>query len=205
MKQIKYICSIIINLKRFYIFFILIFLVLNIKIYPNELKIKTTEFKFISKNSDEKQVDISIIDNNLKIMHAIFAGIAYGGLWTLNGIGAGLLAIAFTNTNYQIYQPLQYAHIGFAISTMLSFATVIILAFTKIAFKIKNKMPIRKTHLIAACVTLGFYILELSSIITAVVMFTTYNPNAKYFGIAHGVVGGLTTAAFTVSLITIFL
>jgi hypothetical protein len=144
------------------------------------------------------------IDTNLKITHAVFAGITYASLWALDGIGAALLYYVFTNPSSEVYKPLLYSHIAIAVSALLSFATVITLAFTKIGIKVQNHLSIRTSHLTAAIVTLSFYLLELTTIIMSAVFFSTKNENAKWVGLAHGITCGATTLAFSVSLITIF-
>jgi hypothetical protein len=144
------------------------------------------------------------IDTNLKITHAVFAGITYASLWALDGIGAALLYYVFKNSPADAYSSLKYSHIAVSISALLSFAAVVTLAFTKIGIKIKNHLSVRTTHLTAAIVTLSFYLLELTTIILSAVFFSTGNENAKWVGLAHGITCGATTLAFSVSLITIF-
>ncbi|OHD05372.1 MAG: hypothetical protein A2086_08530 [Spirochaetes bacterium GWD1_27_9] len=144
------------------------------------------------------------IDNNLKIVHATFAGITYASLWALDAIGIALLYQFFTDQNSTYYDPLKYSHIGLSISALLTFATTVVLAFTKIGIKIQNKFAIKKTHFIAAFVTLGFYLLELASIILSSVFFVNKYEEAKWVGLAHGITCGATSLALTVSFITIF-
>lgn len=158
----------------------------------------------ISFSVDKKKPDPALVDTGLKITHAVFAGITYAHLWALDGIGTALLYYAFTNPQDTAYQNLKWAHMGIAISALISFATVVTLAFTKLGFKIKNKYAIRKTHLTAAVVTLSFYVLELSTIIMSAVFFANNYDGAKWVGLAHGITCGATTLAFSVSFITVF-
>jgi len=167
-----------------------------------------THFKFMSDKSEKESPEqILKIDETLKINHAVFAGITYASLLALDGIGAAVLYYAFTDPNALSYSPLKYSHIAVAASALLSFATFLILGFTKLGLKVKNKLPIKMTHVSAAIVTLSFYVLELATIVLSSVFFATPNlkENAKWVGLAHGITCGATTMAFSVSLITIFL
>jgi hypothetical protein len=200
-------------------FLVLTFSLFGNSITQNQNLNSSGEFNFIKcfsnenqdkpKKSDPKELspeDLIKIDNTLKIVHAAFAGVTYASLWALDAVGAVLLYYAFTNQDSNNYQGLKYAHIAIAASALLSFATIVTLAFTKIGIKVKNKLSVRTTHLTAAFITLGFYVLELTTIILSAVYFNTdsLKQDAKWVGLAHGVTCGLTTLSFSVSLITVF-
>jgi len=197
------------NKKLLFVFFISFFLSFNIfsnsitdsgknnLFYLTQLNLKET-------NAANKLPDFGKIDSNLKISHAVFAGITYASLWALDIVGVFLLYQAFVNPDYQYYDSLKFSHIGISVSALLTFSAVVILAFTKLGLKIKNGFDIRKTHLAAAAVTLSFYVLELTSIILSAVFFANNYENAKWVGLAHGITCAATTLAFSVSFVTIF-
>ena len=192
--------------------FFFIFIVMIPYIYGNSLDKNNYDFfKFGDKNllnnyssQNSNSIDLAKVDSTLKYTHAVFAGITYAGLWAMDAIGVPLLYYAFTNPDNQYYPYLKFAHIGIAASTLLTFATVVTLAFTKLGIKLKNGFDIRKTHLTAAIVTLSFYAFEVTSIILTAVFFGNNFENAKWVGLAHGITCAATTVAFSVSFITIF-
>lgn len=144
------------------------------------------------------------VDKALAIAHPIFAGIAYAGFYALDGIGIAMTYLSFTDPTSPSYAPLRYAHIGIAIPALVSFATLVTLGFTKIGLKKKHGYEIKKIHFVAAFVTLGFYVLELASLITSAIFFANDLQGKEWVGLAHGIVCGVSTLAFSVSLITVF-
>ena len=165
-----------------------------------------TNLSFVSKYADEQNdlAKAEKTDTILKYCHISFAAITYASLWALDAIGIPLLYFAFTDPESPYYDGLKYAHLGVASSTLATFSTMLILAFIKLGLKLKNNVPIRKPHFIAAIVLLSFYVLELSTIILSAVFFANKYEGAKWVGMAHGITSGATTLAFSVSLVTIF-
>ena len=190
---------IILNLILFFAFFI----------HPNSVEEKKYEFdSSLFKKYSSNEIDIDKFqkrDKALGITHAVFAGISYAGFLAIDAIGAALLYYAFTDPASTNYKPLQYAHIAVVIPTLLSYATFVTLAFVKLGLKLKNGFSIKKTHFVAAIVSLSFYFLEVVSIILSAVFFTNNYQYKEYVGLAHGIVCGAATLSITVSIITIFL
>lgn len=191
--------------KKIFVFFLSFLICINLfgnSTNGNDIgKNRIISFNFENKDAEK----LIKIDDTLKYTHLGFAITTYTLFWALNGVGSALLYYAFTDANSINYDSLKYTHLGLSIVGILSFATMLIIAFTKFAIKMKNKMPIKKTHFVAAFVTLGFYFLELISIILSGVFFGAKLDGANWVGLAHGITCGATTAALTVSLITIFL
>lgn len=167
----------------------------------NELFHKIYTQKYASGMSEEQYLKV---DKALGIAHPILAGIAYAGFYALDGIGIALTYLSFTNPDSPYYSPLRIAHIAVAIPALVSFSALVTLGFTKIGLKKKYGYPVRKIHFVASFVTLGFYVLELASLITSAVFFANDLEGKEWVGLAHGIVCGLSTLAFSVSLVTIF-
>jgi len=197
------------RVKKSFVILILILIVLSLS-YSNEKSngdLNTKFHKLLTKQyaSGMSEEQYLKVDKALGIAHPIFAGIAYAGFYALDGIGIALTYLSFTNPASPAYTPLRYAHIAVAIPSLVSFATLVTLGFTKIGLKKKYGYEVRKVHFVASFVTLGFYVLELASLITSAVFFVNDLPGKEWVGVAHGIVCGVSTLAFSVSLITIFL
>jgi hypothetical protein len=145
------------------------------------------------------------VNKTLGIIHPIFAGITYAGLYALDGLGIAMTYLAFTNPKAVSYSGLRIAHLAVAVPVLVSFASVMTIGMIKAGLKAKNGHDLRKPHFIAAFVTLGLYALELVTMILSGVYFANDLPGKKWVALAHGIVCGATTLAFTVSFITIFL
>ena len=211
------------NKKKFFVF--ILSFIISFNLFCNSVndsdsnnKFKSTDplqnnFSFLTKfnnfenyadKTEKPALDSGKIDTALKYTHASFAGVTYASLWALDAIGLPLLYLAFNDPTYPYYTGLVYAHIGIAISALLSFATTVTVAFTKLGIKIKNGFAIRKTHLTAAIVTLSFFLLELPTAILSAVYFSNKLNGREWVGLAHGITCAASTAAFSVSFITIF-
>lgn len=201
-------------MEKKFLFIAFLFLVILLNLFSNSTEdpIKNN-FSFLAKfndienyadKPDKEPPDLGKIDTALKYTHASFAGVTYASLWALDAIGLPLLYLAFNDPTYQYYNGLVYAHLGIAISALLSFATTITIAFTKLGIKLKNGFEIRKTHLTAAIVTLSFFLIELPTAILSAVYFANNIKGKEWVGLAHGITCAASTAAFTVSFITIF-
>jgi len=189
---------------------ILIFILLfNFSIFSNSLDNNYYNFdsslfkKYVSKEIDIEKFEKT--DKVLKILHATFAGISYASFLALDAIGGAMLYYVFNEPDSQYYKPLHYAHIAIFIPAILSYATFVTLGFVKLGIKLKNGFSIRKPHLVAAIVSLSFYLLEVVSIILSAVFFSNNYQYKEYIGLFHGIVCGTMTLSMTVSFITIFL
>jgi len=135
----------------------------------DSLDLKLLDNLIVNYETNENEIDTEKFlktDNALKIIHATFAGITYAGFLALDGIGAALLYYSFTDENSIYYKPLKFAHLGVAIPSLLSYAVMVAISFTKLGIKLKNKYDIRKTHVVAAVVSLSVFLLETVSFIT---------------------------------------
>ena len=159
-------------------------------------------------SADNKATDSDAFyktDKGLKIAHAILGGITYAGFLALDGIGIALTYAAFNNPDGIAYDYLQVSHLAVAIPAMVSFAALVTIGYTKVGLKAKAGYKPRMPHFVASFVTLGFYVLEIASIILSAVFFSKKLDNREWVGLSHGIICGLTTTAISVSIITIFL
>lgn len=143
-------------------------------------------------------------DTLMRKIHPVFAGISYAGFWGLTGIGIALTVMAFNDCVCPYYTGLQIAQLAVAVPTILSFGTMLGLGYTKMGLKLQAGHALRKKHFIASFVTLAFYVAELVTLIVSSVFHFNNMQYRKWVGLEHNIVGTLTLAAFTVSLITIF-
>ncbi len=176
----------------------------------NSLKVEdlvTDDSESKEKKDNEEQISFALeVDKSLKIAHSVSATLTNVTMWSSVGVGAALLVNYFTGFPVpEVYPGLQIAHIALASAALASYASLVVLGFTKLGLKMKAGLPIRTKHLVTAGVSLGFFILEVASVILSAVFFANRYKGAEWMGLAHGIVSTVTAFSVSISVVTILI
>jgi hypothetical protein len=150
-------------------------------------------------NKDTKTIQ------GLTAAHAVLGTLTYLDFLATDILGTTMLTLDFTDQKRSSnYSTIKHIHTGVSLSSFLFYFTQMSLSYVDLGYKIKNGIPVNYIHFISSTVTTAMVIIELlSSIATAIVY--SYNLDcAKWVGLSHGIICGLTTVSFTVTAFILY-